>query len=64
MAEDFRIELTHTPERLLSWTWATYDPRDVESTMHHGGQRFDSPGCALTAARDYMASRAADRFIR
>jgi hypothetical protein len=29
MTEDFRIELTHTPERLLSWTWATYDPRDV-----------------------------------
>ena len=64
MAEDFRIELTHTPERLLSWTWATYDPRDVESTMHHGGSHFDSPDAALQAAKQSMQNRAAQRFIR
>jgi hypothetical protein len=40
MTEDFRIELTHSSDRLLSWTWATYDPRNVEDMMHAGGQRF------------------------
>jgi hypothetical protein len=64
MAEDFRIELTHSTDRLLPWTWAIYDPRNVEGTMHNGGSCFDSPGGALSAARDYMQVRAADRFIR
>jgi hypothetical protein len=64
MTPDFRIELSHFPDRLLSWEWVTYDPQNVETTMHHGGAHYDSPDAALTAARDYMASRAADRFIR
>ena len=61
---DFRIELSHFPDRVLGWEWVTYSPGDTELTMHHGGLHYDSPGAALNAARAYMASRAADRFIR
>jgi hypothetical protein len=58
---DCKIELIHFADRVLGWTWAVSDPRDA-ATLHQGGQWFDSPGAALTAARDYMASRAAERW--
>jgi hypothetical protein len=61
---DFRIELTHFAYRLFAWEWVTYDPRDTESTMHHGGAHYDSPDAALQAAKQYMQNRAAQRFIR
>jgi hypothetical protein len=55
---DFRIELSHFPDRIFAWEWVTYDPRDVESTLHYGGAHYASPADALKAAQGYMANRA------
>lgn len=63
MTPDFRIELSHFSDRTLAWEWVTYDPRDVESTMHHGGKNYETPDAALQAAKQYMQNRAAtDRW--
>jgi hypothetical protein len=62
--QSYKIELTHFAYRLLAWEWVTHDPRDTESTMHHGGAHYDSPDAALQAAKQYMQNRAAQRFIR
>jgi hypothetical protein len=61
---DFRIELSHFPDRTLAWEWVTYDPQNVETTLHLGGAHYDSPDAALQAAKQYMQNRAAQRFIR
>jgi hypothetical protein len=57
---DFRIELSHFADRMLPWEWVTYNPQDVESTMHAGGAHYDSPDAALQAAKQYMQNRAAN----
>jgi hypothetical protein len=61
---DFRIELNHHGDGVMSWQWTCYDPRSPETTMHNDNQWFDSPGAALASARAYLANKAADRFIR
>jgi hypothetical protein len=44
MTPDFRIELSRFPDRARAWEWITYDPRDVESTLHHGRAALRNPG--------------------
>ena len=60
MTPDFRIELSHFPDRALAWEWVTYDPQNVETTMHHVGAHFATPADALKAAEAYMANRVAN----
>ena len=57
---DFRIELSHFPDRTLAWEWVTYNPQDVESTMHAGGAHYAGPAAALKAAEACMQNRAAN----
>jgi hypothetical protein len=63
MTPDFRIELSRFPDRTLAWDWVTYNPQNVETTLHHGGTHYATPADALKAAEAYMANRTAtDRW--
>ena len=57
---DFRIELSHFPDRMLPWEWVTYNPQNVETTLHCGGKNYETPDAALQAAKQYMQNRAAN----
>jgi hypothetical protein len=60
--EDFVIVLTHTSDRILSWSWSCYDPRNRAKTEHQGAF-YDSPSAALFAARAFLANfGATERF--
>jgi hypothetical protein len=60
MTPDFRIELSRFPDRARAWEWVTYDPQNVETTLHHGGTHYATPAEALKAAEAYMANRTAN----
>jgi len=37
----------------------TYNPQNVETTLHHGGKNYETPAAALTAALEYMVAHRA-----
>jgi D-tyrosyl-tRNA(Tyr) deacylase len=60
MTPDFRIELSHFPDRTLAWEWVTYNPQNVETILHCGGTHYATSADALKAAEAYMANRVAN----